>query len=77
MKRYKLQSAEFVYAPGLIAWAINGAKFPKDRDQMAKVISATWNLTAEIGMGIVMETIPYTIDGETVIIEVESDDATV
>ena len=30
MKQYRLGSAEFVSAPGLIRWAINGAAFEDD-----------------------------------------------
>jgi hypothetical protein len=66
-KQYRLGSAEMVYAPGLIKWAINGAKFEKDRPAMIDVVSETWGVPPEAAMALVMEQVPYSIDDETVV----------
>ena len=66
-KQYRLGSAEAVYAPGLIKWAINGAKFEKDRPAMIDVVTATWDVPPEAAMALVMEQVPYTIEGETLV----------
>lgn len=40
MTTYRLASDPMVHMPGIIAWAINGYHFEKDRPQLAKVIEA-------------------------------------
>lgn len=68
---YRLQSAAFVYAPGLIAWAINGAKFQRDRAHMAWIVSETWaGVPTDAALALVTEAVPFTLDGETVVFEV-------
>jgi hypothetical protein len=66
-KQYRLGSAEMVSAPGMVAWAINGAKFVKDRPAMIDVITSAWDVPPEAAMALVMELVPYTIEGETVV----------
>ena len=49
MKQYRLGSTEMVSAPGMVRWAINGAKFKERREaQMIKVIIDGWE---HIGSG--------------------------
>lgn len=67
MATYRLGSASFVYAPGLVAWAINGAKFKRDRPQMAKIIADSWKVPHDAAMALVTEAVPHTIEGETVV----------
>ena len=67
MKQYRLGSAEFVSAPGMVKWAINGAKFEKDRPAMIDIISQTWNVPMEAAMALVMEQVPYSVEGEAVV----------
>jgi hypothetical protein len=67
VKTYRLGSSPFVYAPGLIAWAINGASFPKDRKNLANVVAATWKLPMAAATALVTRKVPHTIDGETVV----------
>lgn len=67
MKQYRLGSAEMVSAPGMVKWAINGAKFEKDRPAMIDVIAATWSVPPEAAMALVMEQVPYTVENETVV----------
>jgi hypothetical protein len=67
MKEYRLGSAEFVHAPGLVAWAINGAHFRDDRAAMINVIEKTWSIPHVAAFALVTGEVPYTVDGETVV----------
>jgi hypothetical protein len=67
VKTYRLGSTEFVSAPGMVKWAINGAKFRKDRDAMIKVIAETWNVPRPAAFALVTGEVPFTLDGETVV----------
>jgi len=42
MPTYRLGSSPLVHAPGLIAWAINGYAFPRDRTVILRVVTDTW-----------------------------------
>lgn len=42
MPAYKLGSSQLVHAPGLVAWAINGYAFPRDRSVILRTIVETW-----------------------------------
>ena len=61
MTLYTLGSSGFVHAPGLIAWAINGAQFRKDRKKMIHVVSSGWNIPVEAATALVLKKVPYTI----------------
>jgi hypothetical protein len=56
-----------VHAPGLIAWAINGAHFMKDRPAMIRVVSKTWNIPEDAARKLVTKKVPHTIENETVV----------
>ena len=72
MTTYRLGSSPIAHTPGLIAWAINGYAFEDDRDQMRKVITDTFStVPAEAIEQLLAESVPYTIDGETVVFSVE------
>jgi hypothetical protein len=64
---YRLGSSSLVSAPGIVRWAINGAKFEKDMPAMANIISAGWGVPKFTAVKLVMGLVPYTIDGETVV----------
>ena len=64
--KYRLGSSPMLHAPGLIAWAINGAKFANDRAHMIKVVRETWKLHPDVAEKLVTGAVPYIIDGETV-----------
>lgn len=64
---YRLGSAEFVSAPGLIRWAINGAKFENDRAQMINVVTQTWSVPADAAEALLTEQVPFTVENETVV----------
>jgi hypothetical protein len=70
-KEIRLASTSLVHAPGIIAWAINGAKFKRDRVKMRNVMKS-WpaDLTDEQWDDVLSGKIPHKIDGNTVIITV-------
>lgn len=74
MTTYRLASSSLVGAPGLIAWAINGASFKRDRAQMINIVSQTWGIPSEAASALLMKQTPYTIedgkDGGTVVFKV-------
>ncbi len=73
MTTYTLQSSPMVHTPGLIAWAINGYAFEADRPAMRKVIGDTFaSLPANTIDQLLSEAVPFTVDGETVVFEVEA-----
>jgi len=67
MKQYRLGSAEFVSAPGLVRWAINGAAFEDDRPAMINVVASTWNVPPEAAKALLLQQVPYSVEGETVV----------
>lgn len=66
---YRLNSAAFVYAPGLIAWAINGYAFKRDRKVMVKIIADTWRLPDAAADALLSKRAPFRVEDETVIFE--------
>lgn len=56
-----------VSAPGMVAWAINGAHFKKDRPAMVRVIASGWNVPDDAALALVTKAVPYTIENETVV----------
>ena len=69
MKQYRLGSDQNFCAPGVVRWAINGAKFDKDRPQMVKVIADGWNVPKQAAAALVTGKVPYTVEDETVVFE--------
>jgi hypothetical protein len=67
MKTYRLGSNEMICAPGLIAWAINGASFKRDRPAMVRVVSQGWGIPQDAARKLVTKQVPYTIEDETVV----------
>ena len=67
--RYRLQSSGFVFAPGLVAWAINGYAFKRDRPNLEKVIGETWGLPLPAVRALLSKAVPFTVEAETVIFE--------
>lgn len=72
MMTYRLASADFVHAPSMIAFAINGAKFKKDRQKMINLVAKGWNIPFQAAIALVKEKVPFTIVGETVVFTVET-----
>jgi hypothetical protein len=67
MKTYRLGSNNAIFAPAIVRWAVNGAKFEKDRAAMARVISQGWNVPRDAALALVTGQVPYTIENETVV----------
>jgi hypothetical protein len=66
----RLASTTMIHAPGILRWAMNGFKFPRDRKRMRDVMKS-WEgsgLTDKQWDGVLAGTIPHTIDGDTVVI---------
>jgi hypothetical protein len=73
MTTYRLASSEMVGAPGVIAWAINGALFNKrDRSLMVKIVADTWpTLPKAAAEAIVTKAVPYRVEDGAVVFEHE------
>jgi hypothetical protein len=56
------------YAPGIVAWAINGYKFKEDRDAILNVILA-WDIPEQVAKDLLSEKVPYTVEDGTVVVE--------
>lgn len=67
-KTYRLGSSEMVYAPGMIAWAINGYAFEHDRKVLLSLVSETWGLPEETAHRLLSREITYTVEGEAVVL---------
>ena len=70
MKTYRLGSGPMVHTPGLIAWAINGAKFKKDRPQMIRIVSDGWSVPYSDAEALLLGKVPYTIEDDAVVFSV-------
>lgn len=69
---YRLGSAPMCSAPGVVAWAINGYHFPKDRKKLESIICDTWGLPAAACRALLSKEVPYTLEGETVVFSVRA-----
>jgi len=59
-----------ISAPGIVRWAINGAKFERDLPAMVRVISDGWGVPYSHAEAMLKGDVPHTIEGETVIFTV-------
>lgn len=66
MTEYRLGSSGLINAPGMVRWAINGAKFKRDRATMANIIAQGWGVPEDAAMALVTEKVSHTVEGETV-----------
>ena len=67
--RYRLTSTELIHTPGLFAWLIHA--YRSDRVHANQCMNAGWpTLPADVRLGLLTGSIPYAIDGSTVVIEV-------
>jgi hypothetical protein len=65
---YRLGSTDFCYAPGIVRYARQMYKFPRDRQQGIKLLAEGWNIPREVSIAICEGA--GKIDGETFVIEV-------
>jgi hypothetical protein len=49
------------FAPGIVAWAINGAQFKRDRKKMITVISGGWGIPIPAAEALVLKKVPYIV----------------
>ena len=64
MTTYTLGSSSFVHAPGLIAWAINGAAFKQDRKAMINVVVQNMGHPRPAATALLLKKVPFTITAE-------------
>ncbi len=64
---YRLNSNGLIFAPGMVAWAMNGYRFKRDRSNMVKVIADGWNIPKEAVEALLSGQVPHTIEKETVV----------
>ena len=67
MKTYRLGSADFVHAPGLISWAINGYAFKKDQTHLLSIVADTWSIPAPVADALLSKRVPFIVEDETVV----------
>jgi hypothetical protein len=65
--KYNLGSSEAVYAPGVVAFAINGAHFKKDAPMLIKMVADCWSVPLPAAKALVMKKVPYKVEGEKVV----------
>ena len=69
---YRLASSPAVHTPGIIAWAINGYAFERDRPQMLDVICGTFPTVPRPAVEqLLSKAVPFTVEGETLVFTVE------
>ena len=72
MTTYRLGSNPMFYTPGVLRWAINGYRFKSDRKYLTKVFTDGYGLPVKAAKALLSGTVPYTVEGETVVFEVKS-----
>lgn len=68
---HRLGSGAMIYAPGIIAWAINGYHFKDDREALVHVVVSGWQIPEDHAKQLLSGKIPYTVDGDVVVFTVE------
>lgn len=66
-KTYRLRSSERVYAPGLIAWAINSYRSSVDREAIVIIVRDGWRIPEYAAISLLAEIVPYTVEGDSVV----------
>jgi hypothetical protein len=56
-----------VYAPGVVRWAANGYKWPKDRANMVRVIAEGWGIPSEAVDALLSGAAPHTVEDDAVV----------
>lgn len=71
MQRIVLTSTALVNTPGILAWAMSGYRFKKDRPKLRQVFLAYEHpaLTEAVVGDLLSGTLPHKIEGENVVIE--------
>lgn len=76
MPTYRLGSSPLINAPGIVAWAINGYAFERDRPILLRVVAEGWPSIPKDHVSMLLsKTVPYAIDGDTVVFTVTDEGA--
>lgn len=68
MITYRLHSSPAICTPGIVAWAINGYGFERDREPLLNALSNGFPDVPRPALeGLLSKALPYTVEGETVI----------
>jgi hypothetical protein len=72
MPIYRLGSNELIHAPGVVAWAINGYHFKRDRAVLRRVIVDGWpGVPDHAAHQLLSGAAPHRVDGNTVVFTVD------
>lgn len=72
MPIYRLGSNELIHSPGVVAWAINGYAFERDRGVLRRVIVDGWTgIPDNAAHQLLSGSVPYAIEGDTVVFTIE------
>lgn len=66
-KTYRLGSSPMIHAPGVIAWAINGYAFKRDRANMIEIIVTGWGIPEPAARALLSKQVPHTIEGDAIV----------
>ncbi len=69
MNTVTLESSPMIHTPGILRWAINGYRIPKQRKAMVKVISDGYGLAPQCATDLLTGKTPHRIEGENVVFE--------
>lgn len=70
---YRLHSSPMQHTPGVIAWAINGYAFPKDRSMLIKVVKTGFaGVPAFAIQQLLSGAVSHTVEGDVVVFTVET-----
>lgn len=76
MPTYRLGSNELVHAPGVVAWALNGYAFERDRAALCRVIVEGWPGVPEAAAHQLLSgAVSHVVDGATVVFTTGDEDA--
>ncbi|CAB4147544.1 hypothetical protein UFOVP1017_33 [uncultured Caudovirales phage] len=70
MNCYRLASTNLIHTPGFLVWLQNEYR-AADRRLAVRCMDAGWpTVPADVRLGLLDGSIPYTVDGTTVLVEV-------
>lgn len=67
MTTYRLASNGLCHTPGILAWAINGYAFPRDRARLTAVFVDGYGLPKPAAKALLSGDAPHTIEGDSVV----------
>ena len=67
MTTYRLASNGLCHTPGILAWAMNGYAFPRDRARLTAVFVDGYGLPKPAAKALLSGAAPHTIEGDSVV----------